>query len=100
MPRAAGALMRVTDGKVRVIDGPTAEAKELVGGDTVINAASKGEAIRLGAEFMELHAPVLGPPSRASSRSARCASRAAAVIPELHAAQSCADRKEVVYRRP
>jgi hypothetical protein len=61
LPSSAGALIRVKDGKVRVIDGPFAEARELVGGYAIINAESKADAIRMGSEFMELHAKVLGP---------------------------------------
>ena len=61
MPSSAGALVRVRDGKVKVIDGPFAEARELVGGYAILKAGSKAEAIRMGSEFMELHAKVLGP---------------------------------------
>ena len=61
LPSSAGALIRVRDGKVKVIDGPFAEARELVGGYAILRAGSKAEAIRMGSEFMELHAKVLGP---------------------------------------
>ncbi len=61
LPSSAGALIRVRDGKVKVIDGPFAEARELVGGYAILKAGSKAEAIRMGSEFMELHAKVLGP---------------------------------------
>jgi hypothetical protein len=61
LPSSAGALIRVRDGKVKVIDGPFAEARELVGGYAILRAGSKVEAIRMGSEFMELHARVLGP---------------------------------------
>ena len=61
LPSSAGALIRVKDGRVRVIDGPFAEARELVGGYAILKAGSKAEAIRMGSEFMELHAKVLGP---------------------------------------
>jgi hypothetical protein len=61
LPSSAGALVRVKDGKVRVIDGPFAEARELVGGYAILNAGSRDEAVRMGREFMELHARVLGP---------------------------------------
>lgn len=61
LPSSAFALISVKDGKVRVIDGPFAEARELVGGYAILNAASKADAIHMGTEFMELHAKVLGP---------------------------------------
>jgi len=61
LPSSAGALVRVKDGKVRVIDGPFAEARELIGGYAIIEAPSRVEAIRMGSEFMELHARILGP---------------------------------------
>ena len=61
LPSSAGALIRVRDGKVKVIDGPFAEARELVGGYAILKAGSKAEAIRMGSEFMEPHAKVLGP---------------------------------------
>ena len=60
LPSAAGARIKVEGGKVRVIDGPFAEARELIGGYAIIEAASRAEAIRLGSEFMAIHAEVLG----------------------------------------
>jgi hypothetical protein len=61
LPSSAGALIRVKDGKVRVIDGPFAEARELIGGYAILEVGSRAEAIRMGSEFMDLHAGVLGP---------------------------------------
>jgi len=61
LPSSAGARIKVAGGKVRVIDGPFAEARELIGGYAIIDAASKAEAVRLGSEFMAIHARVLGP---------------------------------------
>ena len=61
LPSSAGARIRVKDSKLRVIDGPFAEARELIGGYAIIEAASKAEAIRMGSEFMSLHAGILGP---------------------------------------
>jgi hypothetical protein len=61
LPSSAGARIRVKDGKVRVVDGPFAEARELIGGYAILNAGSKAEAIHAGSEFMELHARILGP---------------------------------------
>lgn len=61
LPSSAGARIRVKDGKVRVIDGPFAEARELIGGYAIVNAGSRDEAVRMGREFMGLHASILGP---------------------------------------
>lgn len=61
LPSSAGALVRVERGKVRVIDGPFAEAKELIGGYAILRASSKEEAIEMGRGFMQLHVDVLGP---------------------------------------
>jgi hypothetical protein len=60
MPSAQGALVRVENGKVKVVDGPFAEAKELIGGYAILQAASKEEAIAQGRAFMQLHVDVLG----------------------------------------
>ena len=61
LPSSAGALVRVERGKVKVIDGPFAEAKELIGGYAILRASSKAEAIEMGRAFMQLHVDVLGP---------------------------------------
>jgi hypothetical protein len=61
LPSSAGALIRVKDGKVRVLDGPFAEARELIGGYAILEVDSRAEAVRMGSEFMDLHARVLGP---------------------------------------
>jgi len=44
-PSSAGARVEVTDENVRVIDGPFAEAKELIAGFWIFNVQSKQEAI-------------------------------------------------------
>jgi hypothetical protein len=44
-PSSQGALVKFTGGKPRVIDGPFAEAKELIAGYSVIEVGSKEEAI-------------------------------------------------------
>jgi hypothetical protein len=54
-PSAQGARVRITRGKLRMTDGPFTEAKEVIGGFAILNAASKAEAIRMAKEFMELH---------------------------------------------
>jgi hypothetical protein len=61
LPSAKGARIRAAGGKLTVIDGPFAEAKELIGGYAILKASSKDEAIRLGSDFMKLHQQVLGP---------------------------------------
>jgi tRNA-Thr(GGU) m(6)t(6)A37 methyltransferase TsaA len=61
LPSAAGALVRVERGKVKVVDGPFAEGKELIGGFAILKAESKQEAIEMGRAFMQLHVDVLGP---------------------------------------
>ena len=42
-------------GKASVVDGPFAEAKELVGGWVLLEAASREDAIRTAREFVQLH---------------------------------------------
>ena len=59
-PTAKGARIRLRRGALQVIDGPFAEAKEVIGGFAIIRAESRAEAIELGKRFMELHAQVLG----------------------------------------
>jgi hypothetical protein len=54
-PSAQGARVRIAAKKIKVIDGPFTEAKEVIGGFSIMNAASKEEAIRLAKEFMQLH---------------------------------------------
>ena len=44
-PSSAGARISFSRGKPTVVDGPFAEAKELVAGFTLINVASREEAI-------------------------------------------------------
>ena len=61
MPSAKGARILATGGNLRVMDGPFAEAKELIGGFAVLKADSKEEAIRLGRIFMQIHVDTLGP---------------------------------------
>lgn len=50
-----GASVRIRDGKLIVTDGPFTEAKEVIGGFTILNLASKEEAIEEACKFMELH---------------------------------------------
>jgi len=54
-PSAAGARVRLTNGKLHVIDGPFTEAKELIGGYAIFEVPSKHEAIVWTQRFMEAH---------------------------------------------
>src|SRR6202049_1553521 len=59
MPLAQGAQVRITDGKLSVIDGPFAEAKEVIGGYAVFDLNTKEEAVASAVEFMQLHKDLL-----------------------------------------
>jgi hypothetical protein len=48
---AKGARVEVNDGKVRVIDGPFAEAKELIAGFAILEVDSLAEAIEHARRF-------------------------------------------------
>ena len=50
-----GATIRLKGGKLITTDGPFTEAKEVIGGFTILNLASKEEAIQEATKFMELH---------------------------------------------
>ena len=52
---AQGARVRISGGKISVIDGPFTEAKEIVGGYAQFELKSKEEAIKSAVRFMELH---------------------------------------------
>ncbi len=54
-PTAQGARVRLSGGKINVIDGPFAEAKEVVGGYAQFELNSREEAIEGAVRFMELH---------------------------------------------
>jgi hypothetical protein len=55
-PSAHGARLGYADGGERTVtDGPFAEAKELVGGFAIMQAASLAEAIGLADRVLELH---------------------------------------------
>ncbi|HEX3926805.1 MAG TPA: YciI family protein [Gemmatimonadales bacterium] len=51
-----GARIRSALGKVTVTDGPFAEAKEVIGGYAIIEAATREQAIESTVRFMQLHA--------------------------------------------
>src|SRR6476619_6456571 len=52
---AQGARVRLSGGKVTVIDGPFTEAKEVVGGFAIFDAPSKAEMLKWTTRFMDLH---------------------------------------------
>jgi hypothetical protein len=54
-PTSAGALIRVSGGKITVADGPFSQGEEVVGGYAIFEAASKEEAVELAKRFMDLH---------------------------------------------
>jgi hypothetical protein len=55
MPLATGARVRIGDGKLNVLDGPFAEAKEVIGGYAIMELRNKEEAVASAVEFMQLH---------------------------------------------
>jgi hypothetical protein len=55
-PSEAGALIRLSNGKISVLDGPFAEAKEVIGGYALFQLHSKEEAIEQARRFMQVHA--------------------------------------------
>ena len=54
-PTASGARMRLVNGKIITTDGPFTESKEVIGGFSILNVASKEEALAEARKFMELH---------------------------------------------
>jgi hypothetical protein len=54
LPRALRARVRLSGGKVTVTDGPFTEAKEVVGGFALLEAASKAEAVELAKRFLQV----------------------------------------------
>jgi hypothetical protein len=61
LPSSQGTRVNVQGGRLKVVDGPFTETKELVGGYAIMEVASREEAIELGKRFMQLHADVMGP---------------------------------------
>ena len=55
MPVATGAQVRITDGKLSVVDGPFVETKEMIGGYAIFELRDKQEAVASAKEFMQLH---------------------------------------------
>lgn len=55
LPMSASSAVRLSGGKVTVVDGPFAEGKEVVGGYALMEVPSHAEAVDLAVKFMELH---------------------------------------------
>ena len=54
-PTSSGTRMRITKGKIVTTDGPFTESKEVIGGFSIYNLASKEEALEELRKFTELH---------------------------------------------
>jgi hypothetical protein len=54
-PTSTGARMRIANGKVVTTDGPFTESKEVIGGFSIFEVASREEALEEARKFMELH---------------------------------------------
>jgi hypothetical protein len=55
LPSKEGAIIRLTDQQLTVIDGPFSESKEVIGGWAILQADSKAEVMRVAMEFMDIH---------------------------------------------
>ena len=54
-PTSEGVRVRLRNGKLSTTDGPFTEAKEVIGGFTIMELPSKEAAIEEARKFMELH---------------------------------------------
>ena len=54
-PTAQGARIRIGGGRLTTTDGPFTEAKEVIGGYAILNAASREEVIDMVQQLMDLH---------------------------------------------
>lgn len=54
-PTADGTRVHWDGGRLSVTDGPFTEAKEVVGGYVIIQAASKDEAVEWASRFLRVH---------------------------------------------
>ena len=55
LPSSTGTRIRYAADKRTLIDGPFAEAKELIGGFAIIRASSKDEAVALADRVVQVH---------------------------------------------
>ena len=54
-PTSSGARIRSSKGKLVTTDGPFTESKEVIGGFSIFNVASKEEAIDEARKLLDLH---------------------------------------------
>lgn len=54
-PTAEGTRIRLSGGKLSVVDGPFTEAKEVIGGYALLETASKEEALEITKRFLRVH---------------------------------------------
>ncbi|QIK06626.1 transcriptional regulator [Streptomyces sp. ID38640] len=54
-PTAQGTRLHLSGGRITATDGPFTEAKEVIGGYALIQAASKEEAIEWATRFLRTH---------------------------------------------
>jgi hypothetical protein len=54
-PVDEGTVLRLAGGKQTVVDGPYAEAKEVIGGYCVLQAKSQEEAVEWASRFLAIH---------------------------------------------
>jgi hypothetical protein len=55
LPTTRGVELRLSDGVLSATDGPFAEAREVVGGYSILRAESDEEAVRLAHRVAEIH---------------------------------------------
>jgi hypothetical protein len=55
LPTAEGVRVRLRAGKLSTTDGPFTEAKEVIGGYAIFEAASRDEAIEWTKRFLRVH---------------------------------------------
>ena len=54
-PTSKGTRIRLSSGKLKTIDGPFTETREVIGGYALVEAKSKEEALTLATRFMDIH---------------------------------------------
>jgi hypothetical protein len=54
-PTREGTRVRLRNGKLSTVDGPSTETKEVLGGFAIIEAKSRQEAIELTKRFLQIH---------------------------------------------
>jgi hypothetical protein len=54
-PTSEGFRVRLRGGKLSAVDGPFTEAKEVIGGYAILEAATKEEAVELTRRFLKVH---------------------------------------------